>query len=118
MKRKSRFLVMLTMVIAIAGTAHATTQDQESSDQKIKPFLGALWPWGSKKRKKPPRETPTPSPTPSPSASPQSSDTTVPDEIGTPRPSPTASSKQTPAANATISAEEISDYEGNLPEVR
>ena len=107
---------MLIMVIAIAGTAHATTQDQESSDQKIKPFLGALWPWGSKKRKKPLKETPTPSPTPSPSASPESSNTA--DEIGTPRPSPTASTKQTPAANATISTDEISDYDNNLPEVR
>jgi cell wall-associated NlpC family hydrolase len=118
MKRRLRFLAMLVTVIAIAGSAHAADQEQESFGQKVKHFFGNLWPSPGKKRKKSAKETPTPSPSPAASASPESSETATPEPFATATPSPTTIAKQTPASNATISTDEISDYDSNLPEVR
>lgn len=116
MQSKPQSWITLAIVIAITCAAYAANQEPAPSEQQIGPSLGALWPFGGKKRKKPFIETPTPSPSPSPVTSPGASGT--PETIATATPSPVAKPKQTPAPNATISTDDISDYENNLPEAR
>lgn len=118
MKRKLRFVIMIATAIAIAGSAAAADDEQDSFGQKVKHFFNGLNPFPAKKRKKPAKETPTPSPSPTASASPEQGDTGLSESSATAAPKPSAAATQTPAPNATISTDQVLDYDNNLPEVR
>ena len=117
MKRTLQIIAVVISLAVAINTVHAAPEEQDTFGQKTKRFFGGLNPFSNKQKQKKPKKgkTPSPTPTPTPTASADLAATSAtPTQTPTTTPAPTP----TPVENATMSAQEIVDYDKNVPQIR
>ncbi len=113
MKRKLQVITALVSLAATVQMATAAPEEPDSFGQKTKRFFGGLNPFANKQKQKKPKKGKGPTPTPTASAAPPTTSATP-----TATPAATATPTPTPVENATMSAQELTDYDNNVPQIR